>query len=83
MPDNCKDYQEIKVQEQVTRLAIGTIPRSITIILEDDLVDACKAGDDVKVMYVCFFFKKNPFSNLKPLLFYTLKSMILFFEFFF
>ncbi|KAI8929498.1 MCM2/3/5 family-domain-containing protein [Entophlyctis helioformis] len=45
----CKDYQEIKVQEQVTKLAVGTIPRSIAVILEDDLVDTCKAGDDVWV----------------------------------
>ncbi|KAI9325216.1 MCM2/3/5 family-domain-containing protein [Zopfochytrium polystomum] len=50
MPDSCKDYQEIKVQEQVTKLAIGTIPRSITVILEDDLADQCKAGDDVAVI---------------------------------
>ncbi|EGF76934.1 hypothetical protein BATDEDRAFT_27980 [Batrachochytrium dendrobatidis JAM81] len=45
----CKDYQEIKVQEQVTKLAMGTIPRSIAVILEDDLVDECKAGDDIWV----------------------------------
>ncbi|KAJ1332903.1 hypothetical protein BSLG_008530 [Batrachochytrium salamandrivorans] len=45
----CKDYQEIKVQEQVTKLAMGTIPRSIVVILEDDLVDECKAGDDIWV----------------------------------
>eukprot|EP00842_Homolaphlyctis_polyrhiza_P004468 jgi/Hompol1/5021/HPOL_004104-RA len=46
----CKDYQEIKVQEQVTKLAMGTIPRAISVILEDDLVDMCKAGDDVWIM---------------------------------
>jgi DNA helicase MCM9 len=45
LPDSCKDYQEIKVQEQVTKLAIGTIPRGIVIILEDDLVDCCKPGN--------------------------------------
>ncbi|KAJ3406697.1 hypothetical protein HDV05_005846 [Chytridiales sp. JEL 0842] len=50
MPDACKDYQEIKVQEHVTKLAIGTIPRAITVVLEDDLVDLCKAGDDVTVV---------------------------------
>ena len=49
MRRNCKDYQEIKVQEQVRKLGMGTIPRSIVVVLEDDLVDSCKAGDDVVV----------------------------------
>ncbi|KAJ3318966.1 DNA helicase mcm9 [Boothiomyces sp. JEL0866] len=44
-----KDYQEIRIQEQVSRLDIGTIPRTITCILMDDLVDECKAGDDVTI----------------------------------
>jgi DNA helicase MCM9 len=47
-----KDYQEIKVQEQVHQLSIGTIPRSITILLEDDLVDQAKPGDDIKIVGV-------------------------------
>ncbi|KAI9136480.1 mcm domain-containing protein [Paraphysoderma sedebokerense] len=46
-PSTCLDYQEIKVQEHVTKLSMGTIPRSIIVILKDDLVDKCKAGDDV------------------------------------
>ncbi|KAJ1564122.1 DNA helicase mcm9, partial [Cladochytrium tenue] len=50
MPDACRDYQEIKVQEQVTKLAIGNIPRAITVILENDLVDTCKPGDDVSII---------------------------------
>ena len=48
-PKSCKDYQEIKIQEQVQKLAVGTIPRSMWVILEDDLVDCCKAGDDITV----------------------------------
>jgi len=48
-PTACRDYQEIKVQEQISKLAVGTIPRSIWVILENDLVDGCKAGDDVVV----------------------------------
>ncbi|XP_023609948.1 DNA helicase MCM9 isoform X6 [Myotis lucifugus] len=44
-PTKCRDYQEIKIQEQVQRLAIGNIPRSMKVILEDDLVDTCKSGE--------------------------------------
>ena len=49
---NCKDYQEIKIQEQMTHLALGAIPRSIWVTLEDDLVDSVKPGDDVDVIGV-------------------------------
>ncbi|XP_063544739.1 uncharacterized protein LOC134752883 isoform X2 [Cydia strobilella] len=45
----CKDYQEIKIQEQVNKLGIGTIPGSMWVVLEDDLVDSCKPGDDVHI----------------------------------
>ncbi|KAH9639377.1 hypothetical protein HF086_002066 [Spodoptera exigua] len=45
--EHCKDYQEIKIQEQVNKLSIGTIPGSMWVVLEDDLVDCCKPGDDV------------------------------------
>ncbi|XP_036901750.1 DNA helicase MCM9 isoform X1 [Sturnira hondurensis] len=48
-PTRCRDYQEIKIQEQVQRLSIGSIPRSMKVILEDDLVDTCKSGDDLTV----------------------------------
>ncbi|EDV20411.1 uncharacterized protein TRIADDRAFT_31981, partial [Trichoplax adhaerens] len=45
-PSN-RDYQEIVIQEQVQKLPLGTIPQSIIAVLEDDLVDSCKPGDDV------------------------------------
>ncbi|KAJ2851113.1 DNA helicase mcm9 [Coemansia brasiliensis] len=45
----CVDYQEIKIQEQVGRLTLGTIPRSIVVILERDLVDKAKSGDSVTI----------------------------------
>ncbi|XP_067655195.1 DNA helicase MCM9-like [Haliotis asinina] len=48
-PVKCRNYQEIKIQEQAQRLAVGTIPRSMWVVLEDDLVDSCKAGDDITV----------------------------------
>ncbi|XP_028364199.1 DNA helicase MCM9 isoform X1 [Phyllostomus discolor] len=48
-PTKCRDYQEIKIQEQVQRLSVGSIPRSMKVILENDLVDTCKSGDDLTV----------------------------------
>uniref|UniRef100_A0A8C5QD72 DNA helicase MCM9 n=1 Tax=Leptobrachium leishanense TaxID=445787 RepID=A0A8C5QD72_9ANUR len=48
-PASCRDYQEIKIQEQVQRLSVGSIPRSMVVVLEDDLVDSCKSGGDVTV----------------------------------
>ncbi|KAE8708560.1 putative DNA helicase MCM9 [Hibiscus syriacus] len=45
----CHDYQEIKIQESTQVLGVGVIPRSILVILQDDLVDIVKAGDDVIV----------------------------------
>nr|XP_032515773.1 LOW QUALITY PROTEIN: DNA helicase MCM9-like [Danaus plexippus plexippus] len=55
--EHCRDYQEIKIQvtflffisEQVNKLSIGTIPGSMWVVLEDDLVDCCKPGDDVVI----------------------------------
>ncbi|XP_074846772.1 DNA helicase MCM9 isoform X2 [Carettochelys insculpta] len=49
VPTSCRDYQEIKIQEQVQRLPVGSIPRSMAVVLEDDLVDSCKSGDDITV----------------------------------
>ncbi|XP_047428958.1 DNA helicase MCM9 isoform X2 [Mugil cephalus] len=57
-PAVCRDYQEIKIQEQVQRLSVGSIPRSLVVVLEDDLVDCCKSGDDVTVYgVVCLRWK--------------------------
>ncbi|KAK2158616.1 hypothetical protein NP493_1781g00036 [Ridgeia piscesae] len=49
VPSHCRNYQELKMQEQVQRLGVGTIPRSMWVVLEDDLVDSCKPGDDVTI----------------------------------
>ena len=40
----CRDYQEIKIQENVQLLGVGSIPRSMPVILMDDLVDSIKPG---------------------------------------
>jgi DNA replicative helicase MCM subunit Mcm2 (Cdc46/Mcm family) len=44
-----RDYQEIKVQEQLHQLNVGSMPRSVHVILMEDLVDVCKAGDDITI----------------------------------
>jgi DNA helicase MCM9 len=46
---DCRDYQEIKVQEKMDTLGAGCIPRSIIVILLEDLADIVKPGDDVSV----------------------------------
>lgn len=43
----CQDYQEIKIQESTQLLGVGAIPRSIPVILQNDLVDIVKAGGKV------------------------------------
>jgi DNA replicative helicase MCM subunit Mcm2 (Cdc46/Mcm family) len=47
----CRDYQEVKIQESMQTLGMGSIPRSIVVVLEDDLVDTVKAGG--KSEYIC------------------------------
>ena len=49
----CRDYQEIKVQEKVQQLDMGSIPRSIVVVVMDELADVCKPGDDVNVCIRC------------------------------
>ncbi|XP_030755473.1 DNA helicase MCM9-like [Sitophilus oryzae] len=46
---NCKDYQEIKIQEDVSKINIGTVPKTITVTLEDDLVNICKPGENITI----------------------------------
>ena len=44
------DYQEIRLQEQIDKLEMGSIPRSISVILQADLVDSCKPGETVNIL---------------------------------
>eukprot|EP00948_MAST-09A_sp_MAST-9A-sp1_P001730 g1730.t1 len=44
-----KDIQEIRLQDEIRNLQMGSIPRSITVILEDDLVEAVSTGDNIIV----------------------------------
>ena len=45
----CCDYQEVRIQEQMQSLSVGMIPRQILVVLTNDIVDVCKAGDDVMI----------------------------------
>lgn len=38
----CIDYEDIYIQERIQTLDVGCIPRSMNIILLNDLVDRCK-----------------------------------------
>lgn len=46
-PPICREYQEIKLQEKIQNLEVGSIPRSLLVVLTDDLADSVKPGDDV------------------------------------
>ncbi|XP_066146179.1 uncharacterized protein [Euwallacea fornicatus] len=48
-PKNCKDYQEIKIQEDLSQLGIGATPNHMLVTLEDDLVNICKPGENVTI----------------------------------
>jgi DNA replicative helicase MCM subunit Mcm2 (Cdc46/Mcm family) len=46
----CEDYQEIRLQESSSSLDIGAVPRTLSVILTADLVDACRPGDTVSLV---------------------------------
>lgn len=46
------DVQDCRIQEPMSQLQLGAMPRSMTVILLNELVDSCRPGDDVLVVGV-------------------------------
>jgi DNA helicase MCM9 len=46
----CVDYQEIILRDQLEKLTISSVPRTVAVVLRGDLVDKFNPGDEVSLV---------------------------------